>query len=77
MSDRSHEETNPVTAPQSATAPRSSSAGIVTAAMLTPRDRRITMAGVLLALLLAGLDQTIVATAGPAIQRDLQIAPAL
>ena len=66
-----------MTAPQSATAPRSSGAGIVTAAMLTPRDRRITMAGVLLALLLAGLDQTIVATAGPAIQRDLQIAPAL
>jgi EmrB/QacA subfamily drug resistance transporter len=35
------------------------------------------MVGVLLALLLAGLDQTIVATAGPAIQADLRIAPAL
>ena len=50
---------------------------IVTAEALTSRDRRITLTGVLLALLLAGLDQTIVATAGPAIQRDLQIAPAL
>ncbi|HSJ65568.1 MAG TPA: MDR family MFS transporter [Gemmatimonadaceae bacterium] len=50
---------------------------IVTAESLTSRDRRITLTGVLLALLLAGLDQTIVATAGPAIQRDLQIAPAL
>lgn len=37
----------------------------------------LTMTGVLLALLLSGLDQTIVATAGPAIQRDLDIAPAL
>src|SRR5688572_28018711 len=33
--------------------------------------------GVLLGLLLAALDQTIVATAGPAIQVDLRIAPSL
>ena len=37
----------------------------------------MTLAGVLAALLLAGLDQTIVATAGPAIQGDSQIAPSL
>jgi len=36
-----------------------------------------TLAGVLLSLLLAGLDQTIVSTAGPAIQRDLAMSPAL
>ena len=35
------------------------------------------MAGVLLALLLSGLDQTIVATAGPEIQRDLSIPASL
>lgn len=50
---------------------------VIAAASLTRRERNITLAGVLVALLLAGLDQTIVATAGPAIQRDLQIAPAL
>ena len=41
------------------------------------RERFYTLAGVLLALLLAGLDQTIVSTAGPAIQRDLAIPPSL
>ncbi len=40
-------------------------------------DRVFTLAGVLLGLFLAALDQTIVATAGPAIQADLQIAPAV
>ncbi|MGZ8457206.1 MAG: MDR family MFS transporter [Gemmatirosa sp.] len=44
---------------------------------LTRAERTATMAGVLLGLLLAGLDQTIVSTAGPAIQRDLRIAPSL
>src|SRR5688572_30059143 len=44
---------------------------------LTPQERFFSLAGVLLALLLAGLDQTIVSTAGPAIQRDLRIAPSL
>lgn len=34
------------------------------------------LTGVMLALLLAALDQTIVSTAGPAIQRDLRVAPA-
>jgi EmrB/QacA subfamily drug resistance transporter len=42
----------------------------------TRRERVFAMVGVLLALLLAALDQTIVSTAGPAIQRDLRIAPA-
>jgi MFS family permease len=43
-----------------------------------PRPQVIaTLAGVLLSLLLAGLDQTIVSTAGPAIQRDLAMAPSL
>ena len=41
------------------------------------RDRIYAMAGVLLALLLSGLDQTIVATAGPEIQRDLSIPASL
>ena len=36
-----------------------------------------TMVGALLGLLLAALDQTIVSTAGPFIQRDLAIAPSL
>jgi EmrB/QacA subfamily drug resistance transporter len=42
---------------------------------LTPAQRAFTLLGVLLGLLLAALDQTIVATAGPAIQADLHIAP--
>ncbi len=43
-----------------------------------PRPQVVaTLAGVLLSLLLAGLDQTIVSTAGPAIQRDLAMSPAL
>lgn len=61
------------TAPQSARKPRT----VVTAAALSKRERNLTLGAVLAALLLAGLDQTIVATAGPAIQRDLRIAPAL
>jgi EmrB/QacA subfamily drug resistance transporter len=44
---------------------------------LTRAERVSTMVGVLLGLLLAGLDQTIVATAGPAIQRDLRIPASL
>lgn len=42
---------------------------------LTPAQRAFTLLGVLLGLLLAALDQTIVATAGPAIQADLDMAP--
>jgi EmrB/QacA subfamily drug resistance transporter len=43
-----------------------------------PQGQKIvTMVGALLGLLLAALDQTIVATAGPFIQRDLHIAPEL
>ena len=43
-----------------------------------PRSQKImTMAGTLLGMLLAALDQTIVSTAGPSIQRDLHIEPAL
>ncbi len=44
---------------------------------LPDRHKKLTLLGVLLGLLLAALDQTIVATAGPAIQRDLHIEPAL
>lgn len=44
---------------------------------LTPQERLFTLLGTLLGLLLAALDQTIVATAGPAIQRDLDIEPSL
>lgn len=44
---------------------------------ISPRDRFFTLAAVLTALALAGLDQTIVATAGPAIQKDLRIPAAL
>ena len=44
---------------------------------MSREDRTLTMAGVLLSLMLAAIDQTIVSTAGPAIQRDLHIAPAL
>jgi EmrB/QacA subfamily drug resistance transporter len=43
------------------------------AAELDGRDRALALAGVLAALLLSGLDQTIVATAGPEIQRTLRI----
>ncbi len=43
-----------------------------------PRSQKVlTMLGTLLGLLLAALDQTILSTAGPSIQRDLQIEPAL
>src|SRR5687768_5812725 len=44
---------------------------------LTKAQKVFTMLGALLGLLLAALDQTIVSTAGPEIQRDLAIAPAL
>ena len=44
---------------------------------ISRRDRVLALAGVLAALLLSGLDQTIVATAGPEIQRSLQIPAAL
>ena len=41
--------------------------------LISPRDRVFTLVGVLTALLLAGIDHTIVSTAGPAIQADLRI----
>lgn len=47
------------------------------AAALTTQERIAALTGVILALLLAGLDQTIVSTAGPAIQRDLAIPASL
>lgn len=52
-------------------------AGPPAAFELTRREKVFTIVGTLLGLLLAALDQTIVATAGPAMQRDLQIAPSL
>jgi EmrB/QacA subfamily drug resistance transporter len=47
------------------------------ASTLTKQQKVFTMIGSVLGLLLAALDQTIVATAGPAIQRDLHIKPSL
>jgi EmrB/QacA subfamily drug resistance transporter len=44
---------------------------------LSKAQKVFTMLGALLGLLLAALDQTIVATAGPRIQKDLHIEPAL
>ncbi len=44
---------------------------------LTPREKVFTIVGTLLGMFLAALDQTIVGTAGPAMQRDLHIAPTL
>ncbi|MDQ3264072.1 MAG: MFS transporter [Myxococcota bacterium] len=44
---------------------------------LSRQQKVFTMLGSLLGMLLAALDQTVVATAGPAIQRDLQIDPSL
>lgn len=44
---------------------------------LTKQQKIFTMLGTLLGLLLAALDNTIVATAGPYIQKDLQIEPSL
>jgi EmrB/QacA subfamily drug resistance transporter len=44
---------------------------------LSRREKTLALAGTLTALLMAGLDQTIVATAGPEIQRDLQIPASL
>ncbi|MDB4958013.1 MAG: Drug resistance transporter EmrB/QacA subfamily, partial [Myxococcales bacterium] len=46
-------------------------------AELTKAQKVFTMLGALLGLLLAALDQTIVSTAGPKIQKDLHIEPAL
>jgi len=47
------------------------------AASLSPREKFLALAGTLAALMMAGLDNTIVATAGPAIQRDLLIPASL
>jgi EmrB/QacA subfamily drug resistance transporter len=44
---------------------------------LTRQQKIFTLVGVLLGMLLAALDQTIVATAGPAIQKDLKIEASL
>lgn len=44
---------------------------------LPRRDKLYTLVGAMLGLLLAALDQTVVATAGPAIQRDFHIPTAL
>ena len=44
---------------------------------ITRKEKILALVGTLLGLFLAALDQTIVATAGPAIQRDLAISPSL
>jgi EmrB/QacA subfamily drug resistance transporter len=46
-------------------------------ATLSPQARTLTLVGIVFALLLGALDQTIVATAGPAIQKDLNIPASL
>ncbi|MCE9668548.1 MFS transporter [Myxococcus stipitatus] len=60
-------------------APSAASSEAVTAAFpaFTRSQKVFTMLGALLGLLLAALDQTIVATAGPSIQADLGIPPSL
>jgi EmrB/QacA subfamily drug resistance transporter len=47
------------------------------ATTLPARQKALTLVGALLGLLMAALDQTIVATAGPAVQAELHIEPAL
>lgn len=47
------------------------------AAGLTTQQKVLTLAGMLLAMFLAALDQTVVATAGPDIQKSLAIEPSL
>lgn len=47
------------------------------ATTLPTRQKALTLVGVMLGMLLAALDQTIVATAGPTIQRELAIEPSL
>lgn len=44
---------------------------------LTKQQKMFTIAGVLVAMFLAALDQTVVGTAGPKIQQDLQMDPSL
>ena len=44
---------------------------------LNRQEKIFTMVGALLGLLLAALDQTIVSTAGPTIQRELHVEPSL
>lgn len=60
-------------------APASASTLRVSAAApeLTRQEKAFTLIGALLGMFLAALDQTVVATAGPAMMRDLQIAPSL
>lgn len=52
-------------------------AAFVTPPPISRQAKIFTLIGMLLGLLLAALDNTIVATAGPSIQRDLAIAPSL
>src|SRR5204863_10022930 len=55
----------------------SASAAYADPEQLTRREKVFTIVGTGLGLLLAALDQTIVSTAGPAIQQQLHIAPSL
>jgi EmrB/QacA subfamily drug resistance transporter len=61
---------NPPPRPSSAPPPPS-------IAPFSRREQIVTLTGLLLGVFLAALDQTIVATAGPQMQRELAIAPAL
>src|SRR5437899_247514 len=66
--------TAPLSAP--ATAP-AAPAAVEPVPDLTREQKILTLAGAMLGMFLAALDQTIVGTAGPAIQRDLAIEPSL
>jgi EmrB/QacA subfamily drug resistance transporter len=57
--------------------PISAPAAPASVARFSRREQVVTLAGLLLGIFLAALDQTIVATAGPQMQRELAIAPAL
>lgn len=57
--------------------PVSNRAARVDTHLMTREQKVFTLAGVLLGLLLGALDQTIVSTAGPVMQRDLAIPPSL
>src|SRR6185436_4939938 len=57
--------------------PASADALVAPFSGLSRAEKVFTITGSLLGLLLAALDQTVVATAGPEIQKDLHIAPSL
>ena len=69
--------TPPAAPPRASAGPTGSGPGYHPGYDLPHRDKMVAMSGSLIGLFLAALDQTVVGTAGPAIQRDLHIVPAL